>query len=111
MLAPVERYVFGRRGHPGSNRWSLETWLKWPHAVDRVPAAIHGTVEERLQERGPKRRIELQLINWSGMAPALLWTDMLANRLLLTFADGTDLDDLQAFEPPLPLPRLTCRLV
>jgi LysR family transcriptional activator of mexEF-oprN operon len=110
-IAPIKRYVFGRRGHPGTNEWSLATWLSWPHAVVRIPTAIHGTVEEQLTSLGLKRRIGLHLTNWSGIAPALLRTNLLSNQPVLTFAECPDLDDFQVFLPPIPLPDLTFRVI
>ncbi|MCY6382204.1 hypothetical protein [Hoeflea prorocentri] len=37
----------------------VSIWMRWPHVVVRIPAAIEGTVEERFNRLGLKQRIGL----------------------------------------------------
>ncbi len=110
-LKPMKRYVLARRGHPATNDWSLESWLRWPHVVVRIPAAIHGTVEEHFANLGLKRRIGLHAGSWSAIAPAVSSTNMLGNFVALIMLEGGSGNDLQVFEPPEPMPDLLFRVI
>lgn len=109
-LPPIPRLVFARRGHPASNDWSMDEWLRWPHIVVGIPAATRGTVMERLAEQGLSRQIGLRPPNWSAVLPALLKSNMLANMAPIVFSDSPDWERLQVFEPPCALPVLTFRV-
>lgn len=111
VLKPMKRYVLARRGHPAANDWSLESWMRWPHVVVRIPAAIHGTVDERLSDLGLKRRIGLHAVGWSGVASALASTNMLGNFVALVMLESAGGEDLQFFEPPEPMPDLVFRVI
>lgn len=110
-LRSLKRYVFARHGHPASNAWNTEAWLRWPHVVVRVPAATHGTVGERLASLGLERRIGLHASNWSGIGSALNNTNMLGNFVSLALLETPGGGELQAFEPPVPLPDLSFRMM
>lgn len=110
-LRPQKRYVLGRRYHPAVNDWSMESWMRWPHVVVRVPAATHGTVEESFIKLGLLRSIGLHAASWSGIAPALNSTNMLGNHIALCLLEGAGGIDLQVFEPPGPMPDLTFRVI
>lgn len=110
-LKPMKRYVLARRGHPAANDWCRENWMRWPHVVVRIPAAIHGTVEENFANLGLKRRIGLHAASWSGIATALRDTNMLGNFVALILVEGRGGDDLQVFEPPEPMPDLVFRVM
>ncbi|WP_171210372.1 MULTISPECIES: LysR family transcriptional regulator [unclassified Ruegeria] len=111
VLKPMKRYVMARRGHPAANDWSLESWMRWPHVVVRIPAAIHDTVEARFTDLGLKRRIGLHAASWSGIASALNETNMLGNFVALILLEGRGGDELQVFEPPEPMPDLVIRVI
>ncbi len=111
VLKPMKRYVLARRGHPATNDWSLDSWMRWPHAVVSIPAAIHGTVEEHLTHLGLKRRIGFHAASWSGIASALHDTNMLGNFVALVLLEGRAGDDLQILEPPEPMPDLVFRVI
>ncbi|MEP0521942.1 MAG: LysR family transcriptional regulator [Hyphomicrobiales bacterium] len=108
---PLKRYVLGRRGHPAANDWNTESWMRWPHIVVRIPAAIHGTVDERLANLGLKRRIGLHAAAWSGIASALNSTNMLGNFPAICMVESAIGKELQLFEPPEPMPPLQFRLI
>ncbi|MEM7445732.1 MAG: LysR family transcriptional regulator [Pseudomonadota bacterium] len=110
-LKPMKRYVLSRRGHPATNDWSVESWMRWPHVVVRIPAAIHGTVEEYLANLGLERRIGLHSASWSGIPRALNGTDMLGNFIALTLLEGAEGEELQVLEPPEPMPDLIFRVM
>lgn len=110
-LTPLKRYVFGRRGHPAANDWTTESWVRWPHLVVRIPAAVHGTVEERFRSLGLQRRIGLHAASWSGIGAALNSTNMLGNFVALCLLEGARAEDLQVFYPPEPIPDLSFRLI
>lgn len=111
VLKPMKRYVLARRGHPAANDWSLESWMRWPHVVVRIPAAVHGTVDEHFTNLGLERRIGLHAASWSGIASALIDTNMLGNFIALTLLEGRGGNDLQVFEPPEPMPDLVFRVI
>lgn len=110
-LKPMKRYVLARRGHPAANDWSMESWLRWPHVVVRIPSAIHGTVGEHLANLGLERRIGLHADSWSGIASALSKTNMLGNFIALILLEGAGGGDLQVFEPPEAMPDLVFRVI
>ncbi|MEM6890964.1 MAG: LysR substrate-binding domain-containing protein [Pseudomonadota bacterium] len=111
VLKPMKRYVLARQGHPAANDWSLESWMRWPHVVVSIPAAIHGTVEEHFANLGLKRRIGLHAASWSGIASALNGTNMLGNFVALTLLEGRRGGDLQVFDPPEPMPDFVLRVI
>lgn len=91
--------------------WPHAAWMHWPHAVVRVPSATHGTVQEHFDKLGLIRRIGLHLTIWSGIGPTLQNTNMLANQNALILEENPDAPDLRIFEPPVPLPGLTFRVM
>ncbi|KAA0015565.1 LysR family transcriptional regulator [Salinicola corii] len=110
-LPPLKRYVFARRGHPAAKRWTTESWMRWPHVVVRAPGATHGTVEERFESLGLKRRVGLHAASWSGIGAVLSNTDMLGNFVVLCLLGGAQDEDIQVFEPPEPLPDVSFRVM
>lgn len=110
-LRPLKRYVFARREHPASNDWCVESWMKWPHLVIRVPSATHGTVSECFVNLGLERRIGLHAASWSVIGSALKSTNMLGNFIALCLLEGQGGKDLQIFEPPRPMPDLNFRII
>lgn len=110
-IRPLKRYVLGRRGHPATNDWSQEAWLNWPHVVVRIPGATHGTVQEHFDGLGLTRRIGLHLASWAGIGPALDRTNMLSNHVAMVIEECPGAADLQLFEPPVPMPDLTFRVM
>ncbi|NRB55762.1 MAG: LysR family transcriptional regulator [Salinicola sp.] len=110
-LPPLKRYVFARRGHPATKRWTTESWMRWPHVVVRAPGATHGTVEERFESLGLKRRVGLHAASWSGIGAVLSNTDMLGNFVALCLLGGAQDEDIQVFEPPEPLPDVSFRVM
>ncbi|MFS8151727.1 LysR family transcriptional regulator [Halomonas sp. ATBC28] len=110
-LPSLKRYVFARHGHPASNDWTTESWMSWPHVVVHTPGATHGTVEERLNSLGLKRRIGLHAASWSGIGAVLNNTDMLGNFVALCLLGGAQGEDIQVFEPPEPLPDVSFRVM
>lgn len=109
-LPPLKRYVWARRGHPASNDWNVQSWMRWPHLVVRIPSAIHGTVEEHFGNLGFDRRIGLHAASWSVIGTALNSTNMLGNFIALCLLEGRGGQDLQALEPPVPMPDLNFRV-
>lgn len=85
--------------------------MKWPHVVVRIPAAIHGTVDEHFANLGLKRRIGFHAASWSGIASALKNTNMLGTFISLGILENAGREDLQVFEPPEPMPEITFRVI
>lgn len=110
-LQPLQRYVLARREHPAANDWCVESWMKWPHLVVRIPSATHGTVGEHFINLGLKRRIGLHAASWSVIGSALKSTNMLGNFIALCLLEGQGGKDLQIFEAPKPLPDLNFRVI
>ncbi|RJE82380.1 LysR family transcriptional regulator [Paracoccus onubensis] len=110
-LPPLKRYVFARHGHPASNDWTTESWMSWPHVVVRVPGSTNGTVEERLDSLGLKRRIGLHAASWSGIGAVLSNTDMLGSFVALCLLEGMQNEHIHVFEPPEPLPDVSFRVI
>lgn len=110
-LRPLKRYVLARQEHLAAKDWCVESWMKWPHLVVRVPSATHGTVSEHFINLGLERRIGLHAASWSVIGSALKSTNMLGNFVALCLLEGQGGKDLQIFEPPKPMPELNFRVI
>lgn len=110
ILKPMCRYTFARDGHPALENWTKAAWLKWPHIMVGMAGAARQTVEERIAQVGIERRVGARIPEFSGVAPLLARTDLLANQVAVALADGLGPFGLQVLQPPIELPDLTFRV-
>ncbi len=110
ILKPMRRYTFARADHPALAHWSREEWLKWPHIMVGMAGAARQTVEERVAQIGVERRIGARIPEFSGVAPLLVRTNLLANQVAVALADGLERFGLRVLQPPVELPDLTFRV-
>jgi DNA-binding transcriptional LysR family regulator len=110
-LPPSARLTFARRGHPATEQWDREAWLRWPHVVVGMADAYRSTVEERVAKLGIERRVGARVPDLACVAPLLARTNMIVNHPPTWLVDDIDLHDLQVMEPPVPLGSLTLRFV
>lgn len=111
VLPPIPRVTFSRKGHPATERWNKEAWLRWPHIVLGMSNAIRDAVDERVAKLGIERRVGARIPDLSCIGPLLARTNMITNQAPLFLMDDVDLYDLQALEPPVPVGSLALRFV
>jgi len=110
ILNPMRRYTFARNDHPALANWNRTAWLKWPHAMVGMAGAARQTVEQRIAQIGVERRVGARIPDFSGLAPLLARTDLLANQVAVALSDGLELFGLRVLQPPIDLPDLTFRV-
>lgn len=109
VMPPLERYTFMRRGHPARENWGKQVWLDWPHVVVGMSGAARQTVEERLRQDGLDRRIGAHIPEFSGIAPLLAGSNMLATIAKPFLGADIRTYGLIWHRPPVELPKLTLR--
>ncbi len=107
VLKPMRRYTFARSDHPALENWTRAAWLNWPHVVVGMAGSARQTVEERIAQIGIERRIGARIPEFSGVAPLLARTDLLANQIAVALAESMEPFGLRAMRPPVELPDLT----
>lgn len=108
-MPTLKRYTFMRKGHPAANNWNKQAWLDWPHVMVGMSHAARQTVEDQIARDGLERRIGANLPEFSGVAPLLSRTNMLATSVHMFMVDDVRTYDLIAKCPPVDLPDISFR--
>ncbi|MEM6928187.1 MAG: LysR family transcriptional regulator [Myxococcota bacterium] len=97
--------VYGRRGHPAFDAWSLNAWSAFPHlkvAIGSSPGAV-----DRLAAKFEIRRVVGAVVpTFTMAAPILAQTDLLLTVPSLVMSQVTERYGLECREDPLGLPRM-----
>lgn len=109
VMPPQKRYTFMRAGHPALDNWGKEAWLHWPHVIVGLSGAARQTVEERVKRDGLERRIGAHIPEFSGIAPLLAASNMLATNAKPFLGADVKTYGLLARRPPIELPDITFR--
>lgn len=109
VMPPLVRYTFMRRGHPALANWGKQAWLDWPHVMVGMADAARQTVEDRLKRDGLERRIGARIPDFSGIAPLLAGSNMLATNVTPFLGADAGTYGLVARRPPVDLPDITFR--
>ena len=108
-MPPLVRYTFMRTGHPVLENWGREAWSDWLHVIVGMSGAARQTVEERIKRDGLQRRVGAYIPDFSGVAPLLAGSNMLATNVKPFLGADVKTYGLVARRPPLDLPDVTFR--
>jgi DNA-binding transcriptional LysR family regulator len=103
QMKPFTWLTFVRKGHPALRRWGMEEWLKWPHVLVDIANNIRNPISEVLEGAGKQRTIGASIPDFSGVAPLVARTNMLATFPMLSMQHDMQVYDLRVLVPPLEL--------
>ena len=99
--------VYGRRGHPAFDDWSLRAWSAHPHLQIRTRVVQgRGPVDRRAAELGIERVVGAVVPHFTMAAPILARTDLLLTVPSMSMSGAAAAYDLERREAPLDLPRM-----
>jgi len=103
QMRPFTWLTFVRKGHPALARWGMEEWLKWPHLLVDIANNIRNPINQELEAIGKGRTIGASIPDFSGVAPLVARTNMLATFPMLSMQHDMQVYDLRVLTPPLEL--------
>ncbi|MBR0681888.1 LysR family transcriptional regulator [Roseomonas eburnea] len=96
-----EHYVVVMRsGHPAARRFSLRSWVQFPHILVSGRGERRGPVDTALAERGLARRVGLVVPSFQLVPPLLAASDMIATLPSRCVPNGPG---FATFPPPVPV--------
>jgi DNA-binding transcriptional LysR family regulator len=78
---------FARRGHPAFAKWGRKAWSRWPHVAVRVGDSLASPVNAAAMAAGLDRTIAGWVPHFSGIAPVLADSDLIATLPSVSMAD------------------------
>jgi DNA-binding transcriptional LysR family regulator len=78
---------FARRGHPAFAKWGRKAWSRWPHVAVRVGDSLASPVNAAATAAGLDRTIAGWVPHFSGIAPVLADSDLIATLPSVSMAD------------------------
>jgi DNA-binding transcriptional LysR family regulator len=78
---------FARRGHPAFAKWGRKSWSRWPHVAVRVGDSLASPVNAAATAAGLERTIAGWVPHFSGIAPVLAGSDLIATLPSVSMAD------------------------
>jgi DNA-binding transcriptional LysR family regulator len=99
-----ERLVVAMRaGHPALPRFSLDTWLEYPHVVMSARGEATGLLEAVLTKMGKRRRVGVVVPSFLPVLRIVAESDLIA-LVPVHLLETAPRDELAHREPPLPMP-------
>ncbi len=103
--------VFGRRGHPGFQDWSLATWSTYPHLqIGTSELRGPGPIDRRSAALGIQRTVGAVVPYFTMAAPVLAQTDLLLTVPSMAMSSTADVYGLEQREVPFGLPEMQLSL-
>ena len=99
----IEWATFARRDHPAIAVWGRAAWSRWPHVIVQVGNSVQSPVNEVAKGDARKRHIAARVLNFSGVAPLLARTDLLATLPAVVMEGALERYGLCALPPAFPL--------
>jgi DNA-binding transcriptional LysR family regulator len=78
---------FACRGHPAFAKWGRKAWSRWPHVAVRVGDSLASPVNAAATAAGLERTIAGWVPHFSGIAPVLAGSDLIATLPSVSMAD------------------------
>jgi LysR family transcriptional activator of mexEF-oprN operon len=78
---------FARRGHPAFRKWGRKAWSRWPHVAVRVGDSLASPVNAAAAAAGLDRTIAGWVPHFSGIAPVLADSDLIATLPAVAMTD------------------------
>ncbi|MBX2803633.1 MAG: LysR family transcriptional regulator [Myxococcales bacterium] len=98
--------VYGRRGHPAFDDWSLGAWARFPHLQIRTTLLQkgRGPIGRKAAEHGVRRVVGAVVPHFSMAAPILAQTDLLLTVPSVVMTSVSFVYGLDCREAPFELP-------
>lgn len=108
-----ERFVcVTRQDHPMlKSKLSLEAYIEMPHVMITTTGSPGGPVDDLLAERGLERKVGLRLPHFLAAPLAVAQTDMVLTLPERLARQAAEWAPLSVWEPPVPLPSFSFRMV
>src|SRR5215813_58290 len=94
---------FARRGHPAFRKWGRKAWSRWPHVAVRVGDSLASPVNTAAAAAGLDRTIAGWVPHFSGIAPVLADSDLIATLPAVAMADTLRPYGLDSRPVPFPI--------
>lgn len=105
------RATFMRRDHPAIPNWGSEEAAKWPHIQVITGNASRSPADAAHLSGAAKRVIGARIPHFSGVAPLLARTNMIATLNKLAVHADVETFGLRAMPPAMPQPPLPVRFI
>jgi LysR family transcriptional activator of mexEF-oprN operon len=94
---------FARRGHPAFRKWGRQAWSRWPHVAVRVGDSLASPVNAAAAAASLERTIAGWVPHFSGIAPVLADSDLIATLPAVAMTDTLRPYGLDARPVPFPI--------
>ena len=94
---------FARRGHPAFRQWGRKAWSRWPHVAVRVGDSLASPVNAAAAAAGLNRTIAGWVPHFSGIAPVLADSDLIATLPAVAMTDTLRPYGLDSRPVPFPI--------
>ena len=94
---------FARRGHPAFRQWGRNAWRRWPHVAVRVGDSLASPVNAAAAATGIDRTIAGWVPHFSGIAPVLADSDLIATLPAVAMTDTLRPYGLDSRPVPFPI--------
>jgi DNA-binding transcriptional LysR family regulator len=94
---------FARRSHPAFRQWGRKAWSRWPHVAVRVGDSLASPVNAAAAATGIDRTIAGWVPHFSGIAPVLADSDLIATLPAVAMTDTLRPYGLDSRPVPFPI--------
>lgn len=94
---------FACRGHPAFRKWGRQAWSRWPHVAVRVGDSLASPVNAAATAAGLKRTIAGWVPHFSGIAPVLADSELIATLPAVAMVDTLRPYGLECRPVPFPI--------
>jgi len=103
MVGALTWGCFARRGHPAFRKWGQKAWSRWPHVAVRVGDSLASPVNTAAAKAGLERTIAGWVPHFSGIAPVLGDSDLIATLPSVAMTDTLRQYGLESRPVPFPI--------
>lgn len=108
-VQPFTWMTYARKDHPACADWGVEAWLRWPHVQVVIGDRVTSPVDEVGPCDGSTRIVGARIPYFSGVAPLLARTNLLATLPPVTMDAGMERYGLRPLEPPVAIAPMCSR--
>jgi DNA-binding transcriptional LysR family regulator len=108
-VEPFTWMTYARKDHPACANWGIESWLRWPHVQVMLRDRVRSPVDEVCANGASKRVVAARVPHFSGVAPLIARTNLLATLPPVTMDASIERYGLQPLRPPIPIEPMRSR--
>jgi DNA-binding transcriptional LysR family regulator len=108
-VQPFTWMTYARKDHPACANWGIEPWLRWPHVQVTLRDRVRSPVDDVCGNDRLKRIVAARVPHFSGVAPLLARTNLLATLPPLIMDAAIEQYGLQPLEPPVQIEPMRSR--